>query len=29
MSDPYRVLGVTPSSTDDEIREAYRNLAAK
>ena len=29
MSDPYRVLGVTSSATDDEIREAYRNLAAK
>lgn len=29
MSDPYRILGVSASATDDEIREAYRNLAAK
>ena len=27
--DPYKVLGVSPSSTDDEIKEAYRALARK
>ena len=29
MSDPYKVLGVTPNSTDDEIKTAYRELAKK
>lgn len=24
MNDPYRVLGITPSSTEDEIKKAYR-----
>ena len=27
--DPYKVLGVSPSATDDEIRTAYRTLAKK
>ena len=27
--DPYKVLGVSPASTDDEIKEAYRALARK
>lgn len=29
MNDPYRVLGVSPNATDDEIKEAYRALAKK
>lgn len=27
--DPYKVLGVSPSATDDEVKEAYRKLAKK
>jgi len=29
MTDPYKVLGVTPSATDDEVKKAYRELARK
>ena len=29
MTDPYKVLGVTTSSTDEEIKNAYRQLAKK
>lgn len=29
MTDPYEVLGVSPSATDDEVKAAYRNLAKK
>ena len=27
--DPYKVLGVSPSASDDEIKNAYRALARK
>ena len=29
MSDPYKVLGVSPTATDDEVKAAYRELAKK
>lgn len=29
MSDPYKVLGVSPDASDDEIKQAYRALARK
>lgn len=29
MSDPYLVLGVKPSATDDEVKRAYRDLVKK
>jgi hypothetical protein len=29
MNDPYSVLGVKPSATDDEVKQAYRKLARK
>ncbi len=29
MTDPYRVLGVEPTASDDEVKRAYRDLARK
>ena len=29
MKNPYEVLGISPSATDEEVKEAYRNLARK
>lgn len=29
MQDPYKVLGISPNATDEEIKNAYRNLARK
>lgn len=29
MTDPYQVLGVQPSATDEEVKAAYRNLAKR
>ncbi len=29
MKDPYQILGVSPTATDDEVKSAYRALARK
>ena len=29
MNDPYKILGVSPTATDDEVKKAYRALARK
>ena len=29
MNDPYQILGVAETATDDEIKKAYRDLARK
>lgn len=29
MNDPYKVLGVSPNATDDEVKKAYRELVRK
>ena len=29
MNNPYKVLGILPSATDEEVKEAYRTLARK
>jgi preprotein translocase subunit Sec63 len=29
LKNPYEVLGISPSSTNEEVRDAYRALAKK
>ncbi|WP_283124332.1 J domain-containing protein [Angelakisella massiliensis] len=29
MTDPYKVLGISPSATDEQVKDAYRQLARK
>lgn len=29
MKDPYSILGISPTATDEEVKNAYRNLARK
>ena len=29
IQDPYQVLGVSPTASDDEVKAAYRRLAKK
>ncbi len=29
MSDPYKVLGISPDATDEQVKEAYREMAKK
>ena len=29
MTDPYKVLGISPNATDDEVKAAYRAMARK
>ncbi|MEG2372647.1 MAG: DnaJ domain-containing protein, partial [Hydrogenoanaerobacterium sp.] len=29
MTDPYQVLGIAPTATDDEVKTAYREMARK
>ena len=29
MTDPYKVLGISPDATDEEVKKAYRTMAKK